>query len=113
MMRIHAGLKHLFVLALASVACTLSVWAVAPSTTETAVANGDTRTLHFYHTHTGESIDATFRVDGHYDQAVLDKLNHFLRDWRNDDQTVMDPRLFDTLWEVYRTAGAGDTPIQI
>jgi uncharacterized protein YcbK (DUF882 family) len=113
MMRIRAGLKHLLVLALASVACTLSLWAAAPSTTETAVANGDTRTLHFYHTHTGESIDATFRVDGHYDQAVLNKLNHFLRDWRNDDQTVMDPRLFDTLWEVYRTAGAGDTPIQI
>ncbi len=85
---------------------------LAPSSTETAVANGDTRTIHFYHTHTGESIDATFRVDGHYDQAVLRQLNHFLRDWRNNDETNMDPRLFDTLWEVYRTAGATQ-PIQI
>lgn len=77
-----------------------------PSSTETAVANGDTRTLHLYHTHTGETIDATFRVNGHYDQDVLRQLNHFLRDWRNNDEHVMDPRLFDALWEAYRTAGA-------
>ena len=83
-----------------------------PSSTETAAANGDTRTIHLYHTHTGESIDATFRVDGHYDPAVLRQLNHLLRDWRNNDEIAMDPRLFDTLWEVYRTAGATQ-PIQI
>jgi uncharacterized protein YcbK (DUF882 family) len=77
-----------------------------PSSTETAVANGDTRTLNLYHSHTGESIQATFRVNGAYDPAVLQKLNYFLRDWRNNDQTRMDPRLFDVIWEVYRTAGA-------
>lgn len=78
----------------------------AASSTETAVANGDTRTLNLYHSHTGESIQATFRVNGAYDPAVLASLNHFLRDWRNNDQTRMDPRLFDVIWEVYRTAGA-------
>ncbi|VTZ52230.1 conserved hypothetical protein [Methylocella tundrae] len=76
------------------------------SSTETAVANGDTRTLNLYHSHTGESIQATFRVNGSYDPAVLAQLNHFLRDWRNNDETHMDPRLFDVIWEVYRTAGA-------
>ncbi|ACK51094.1 protein of unknown function DUF882 [Methylocella silvestris BL2] len=78
----------------------------AGSSTETAEANGDTRTLNLYHSHTGESIQATFRVNGSYDPAVLEKLNYFLRDWRNNDRTRMDPRLFDTVWEVYRTAGA-------
>ncbi len=78
----------------------------ASSSTETAEANGDARTLYLYHSHTGESIQATFRVNGSYDQAVLAQLNHFLRDWRNDDETHMDPRLFDVIWEVYRTAGA-------
>ncbi len=82
------------------------------SSTQTAVANGDTRTIHLFHTHSGESIDATYRVDGHYDPAVLRQLNHFLRDWRNNDEINMDPRLFDTLWEVYRTAGANE-PIQV
>lgn len=77
-----------------------------PSQTQTAVANGDTRTLNLYHSHTGESISATFRVNGVYDTAVLEKLNWFLRDWRNNDTTRMDPRLFDVVWEVYRTAGA-------
>ncbi len=77
-----------------------------PSSTETAVANGDTRPLNLYHSHTHESIQATFRVNGAYDSAVLQKLNYFLRDWRNNDQTRMDPRLFDVIWEVYRTAGA-------
>ncbi|WP_084144008.1 DUF882 domain-containing protein [Methylocapsa acidiphila] len=79
-----------------------------PSSTETAVANGDTRTLSLYHSHTGESIDATFRVNGAYDPAVLEKLNWFLRDWRNNDRTKMDPRLFDVVWETYRSAGANE-----
>lgn len=84
----------------------------AASSTETAVANGDTRSLDLYHSHTGESIHATFRVNGAYDPAVLEKLNYFLRDWRNNDVTHMDPRLFDTVWEVYRTAGATQ-PIEV
>jgi uncharacterized protein YcbK (DUF882 family) len=77
-----------------------------PSATETAVANGDTRTIYLHHAHRNESIAATYRVNGHYDTAVLQQLNHFLRDWRNDDEINMDPRLFDVVWEVYRTAGA-------
>ena len=90
-----------------SVACVFPC-VVAPTSTETAVANGDTRVLHLFHTHTGETIDATFRVDGHYDADVLRQLNHFLRDWRNDDEIRMDPRLFDAVWEAYRSAGATD-----
>jgi len=85
---------------------------LAPSSTETAIANGDTRTLSLHHSHTGESIEATFRVNGSYDPAVLEKLNWFLRDWRNDDHIKMDPRLFDVVWETYRTAGASE-PIVI
>ncbi|WP_374307261.1 DUF882 domain-containing protein [Methylocella sp.] len=90
----------------AAAAAGLAVTLAAGSSTETAEANGDTRTLYLLHSHTGETIAATFRVNGSYDPAVLAQLNHFLRDWRNDDQTRMDPRLFDVVWEVYRTAGA-------
>lgn len=86
--------------------------ALAPGQTQTAVANGDTRTISLYHTHTGESITATFRVNGSYDSAVLDKLNNFLRDWRNNDTIKMDPRLFDTVWETYRESGSRE-PIHI
>lgn len=85
---------------------------VMPGETEDAVANGDTRTIQLYHVHTKESISATYLVNGSYDQAVLDKLNWFLRDWRRDEPTKMDPRLFDTIWEVYRESGSRQ-PIEV
>lgn len=73
---------------------------------QTAVANGDTRTLSMHHSHTGEDITVTFKRNGRYDDAGLDRLNHFLRDWRNDQKTRMDPRLFDVVWEVYQEVDA-------
>ncbi|MDX7949963.1 DUF882 domain-containing protein [Lichenihabitans sp. Uapishka_5] len=85
---------------------------VMPGETEDAVANGDTRTIQLYHVHTKESITATYLVNGAYDQAVLEKLNWFLRDWRRDEPTKMDPRLFDTIWEVYRESGSHQ-PIEV
>ena len=45
-------------------------------------------------------------VNGIYDQAVLDKLNWFCRDWRLNEPTKMDPHLFDIIWEVYRESGS-------
>ena len=85
---------------------------MTPTSTQTAVANGDTRTLYLAHAHTGETITATFRVNGSYDPAVLNKLNHFLRDWRIDAVIKMDPRLFDVVWETHRGAGS-TSPIRI
>jgi len=83
--------------------------ALFPGSTETCIANGDTRTIYLFHSHTKESIAATYRVNGQFDSAALEKLNWFLRDWRTDDPTKMDPRLFDVVWETYRTAG-GNSP---
>ncbi|MFO1125126.1 MAG: DUF882 domain-containing protein [Methylocystis sp.] len=81
--------------------------------TETAVANGDTRTINLYHAHTHESISATYLVNGQYDSNVLQQLNWFLRDWRRDEPTNMDPRLFDVVWETYRSAGVGDQVVHV
>ena len=50
--------------------------------------------------------------DGQYDPAVLQKLNWFLRDWRREEATKMDPKLFDTIWEVYRESGS-QQPIEV
>jgi uncharacterized protein YcbK (DUF882 family) len=77
-----------------------------------ATADGDTRTLSFHHTHSGEDLTVTFKRYGRYDEAALKKLNHFLRDWRSQDSTTMDRRLFDIVWEVYRDVDAKQ-PIQI
>jgi uncharacterized protein YcbK (DUF882 family) len=80
--------------------------------TQTLVANGDTRTLNMIHRHTGEEILVTFKRNGRYDQDALNKINWFLRDWRSDEPTRMDPHLFDIVWEVYRSVG-GQSPINV
>ncbi|WP_291684032.1 DUF882 domain-containing protein [Bradyrhizobium sp.] len=77
-----------------------------------AAALNETRTLSFHHTHSGEDLTVTFKRDGRYDEEALKQINHFLRDWRSQDQTVMDRHLFDVLWEVYRDVD-GKKPIQI
>jgi uncharacterized protein YcbK (DUF882 family) len=71
-----------------------------------AVADGDTRTISMHHLHTGESITITYKRDGRYDEAALNKLNWFLRDWRENKATRMDPHLIDLVWDVYRDVDA-------
>jgi uncharacterized protein YcbK (DUF882 family) len=80
--------------------------------TQDAVANGDTRTLTIHHTHTKETAQITFRRNGRYDPQALEQLNWLLRDWRLDEPTRMDPRLFDIVWEVYREVGSSE-PIHV
>jgi uncharacterized protein YcbK (DUF882 family) len=77
-----------------------------------ATALNETRTLSFHHTHSDEDLTVTFKRDGRYDEEALKALNHYLRDWRSQEQTVMDRHLFDILWEVYRDVD-GKKPIQI
>jgi uncharacterized protein YcbK (DUF882 family) len=77
-----------------------------------ASAVGDSRTLTFHHTHSDENLTVTFKRNGRYDDEALAKINHFLRDWRSQDKTTMDRRLFDILWEVYRDVD-GKQPINI
>ena len=79
---------------------------------QNAAAEGDTRTLTFHHLHTNEDITITFKRNGRYDEAALKKLDWFMRDWRKEQSTHMDPHLFDILWQVYREVGATQ-PIQV
>ncbi len=80
--------------------------AITAGQTQTAIANGDTRSLSIYFTHTREKLDITFKRNGRYDPEAIKKLSWLLRDWRRNEATKMDPRLFDIVWEVYRDVGA-------
>jgi uncharacterized protein YcbK (DUF882 family) len=73
---------------------------------QNAVADGDTRTITMHHVHTDENITITYKRDGRYDEAALDKLNWFLRDWRRGKEIRMDSQLIDLLWEVQRETGS-------
>jgi uncharacterized protein YcbK (DUF882 family) len=79
---------------------------------QTATANGDTRTITFHHIHLKEDTTITFKVNGRYDEAALQKVSYALRDWRTGQPTKMDPHLIDALWEVYRATGARE-PIHV
>jgi uncharacterized protein YcbK (DUF882 family) len=71
-------------------------------------AAGDTRSLKLYFIHTGEKAVITYKRNGRFDPKGLEQLNRFLRDWRKNQPTKMDPRLFDLIWEVYRQSGSRD-----
>lgn len=79
----------------------LSVLLLAPGT-----ARAETRTLNIEFVHTGERASITFKRNGRYDPKGLKQLNYILRDWRRNEPTKMDPRLFDLVWEVYRQSRA-------
>lgn len=73
---------------------------------------GEKRTLALHFDHTGEDLMITYKDGDRYIPQALERLNTFLRDWRRNEPTEMDPKLFDLVWSVYRDVGATQ-PIHI
>lgn len=69
-------------------------------------ADASSRSLKLYYLHTGEKATITYKRNGKFIPAGLNRLNRFLRDWRRNEPTKMDPNLFDLVWEVYRQSGS-------
>ena len=69
-------------------------------TSETSAPPAPEYRLRFYHTHTGERLDIVYRRGDTYLPEALDKLDHYLRDYRTGDVHHFDPRLFDLLHEL-------------
>ncbi len=76
-----------------------------------AVANAS-RSLRFLHTHTGETLSATYFDGSGYDPAVLGAVNHLLRDFRTGEEHVIDPPLLDLLHRLQSRADY-DAPFEI
>jgi uncharacterized protein YcbK (DUF882 family) len=91
---------------LASIALACSL--VTPGMAPPVEAAGQTRTLKLYFIHTKEKAQITFKRNGRYDSKGLQEINRFLRDWRRNEPTKMDPRLLDLIWEVYQKSGSRD-----
>lgn len=75
-------------------------------------AGGETRTLSMVHVHTGEKLTITYKKNGRYIPSAMTRINHFLRDWRKNKPTTMDPRTVDLMWELYADLGS-KVPIRI
>ncbi len=56
------------------------------------------RTISLVNANTSETLSVTYWSDGAYHRHALDRLNRFLRDSQNNQQTEMDPLLFDVVW---------------
>ena len=95
-----------FVAATLVTICLTGTFAVQPALAATE------RALYLYYTHTKETSRIVFKRNGQYVQSGLNELNQFLRDWRRNEPTKMDPRLFDLIWEVYQEVG-GSQPINV
>ena len=67
------------------------------------------RSLSLLNVNSSETLTITYWSDGAYHRDSLDKLNQFLRDSKNSDQTEMDPLVFDVLWHTMQQAGFAGT----
>ena len=77
-----------------------------------ATASAEDRTLSLYEIHTKETLTVTYKRDGRFDEDALKKINHFMRDWRTDDEIKMDRELVDLVWTLHTSLGSQE-PIHL
>jgi uncharacterized protein YcbK (DUF882 family) len=67
------------------------------------------RSLTLLNVNSQETLTVTYWSDGAYRRDALNQLNHFLHDSKTNEQTEMDPLLFDVLWHTMNLCGFGGT----
>jgi uncharacterized protein YcbK (DUF882 family) len=58
---------------------------------------GDIRKIKMYSGRTGESIETIYWIEGEYIPEALKEINYFMRDWRFNQTTKIDPRTIDIM----------------
>ncbi|MFN4011792.1 MAG: DUF882 domain-containing protein [Pannonibacter sp.] len=100
-----SGVQRIAALVFVLAALFIGPSVIAP---ELSAAQAETRTLKLYNTHTKERVQITFKKDGRYIPSGLRDANRFLRDWRRNEITNIDPKLLDLVWEVYQQVRGSD-----
>ncbi|HEY3798163.1 MAG TPA: DUF882 domain-containing protein [Caulobacteraceae bacterium] len=62
-----------------------------------ALAGLPARRVAFNNLHTGEKLDVAYWENGAYVPEALGAVNHVLRDWRDNEVHVIEPKLLDLL----------------
>ena len=78
---------------------------IVPDEADALPTTGRKYELKLYHLHTGETIDVVYRIGNVYIPDAMEKLNHFLRDHRTEDQSHYDPHEFDLLHNLMARLG--------
>ncbi len=68
--------------------------------------------LSLYNVHTGEQLAVQYVADGRYDAAALARVNHVLRDWRENAVIDIDPQVIDILATI-QNAAATQAPVYV
>ncbi|PWK62567.1 YcbK family protein [Roseicyclus mahoneyensis] len=63
---------------------------------------GDIRRITMYNGRAGETINMIYWIEGDYIAPALEEINHFMRDWRNDQVHRIDPRTIDIMTAAHR-----------
>jgi uncharacterized protein YcbK (DUF882 family) len=84
----------------------------APALRTLQASTADVRRVWVHNLHTGDKLDAVYYEGGRYVPDALAEAMRVLRDWRNGQEHVMDPRLFDALHGIHEKLGASQ-PFQI
>ena len=84
-----------------------------PEPDEEVPADGQKYSLNLQNLHTGESLNVVYRVGNTYIPEAIEKLNYFLRDHNNDEQSHYDPKEFDLLHNVMAKLGRVNREIDI
>lgn len=58
---------------------------------------GDIRRISAYSGRTGESLNTIYWIDGDYIPEAMAEINRFMRDWRENRATRIDPRTIDII----------------
>jgi uncharacterized protein YcbK (DUF882 family) len=64
------------------------------------VINSPERAVALYNTHTGESVNAVYWVQGQYLPEAMSAVDRVLRDHRTDEIKPIDPQLLDLLYAI-------------
>ncbi len=72
----------------------------------TLLARLEERKLSFYHTHTFKELSLVYFRNGRYIPKALNKINHFLKDFRTGDIHPIDVALLDLLHDIRKAAGS-------
>lgn len=70
------------------------------------IGKTDYRALAFDNLHTGEKLKIDYWVEGRYVPDALKNINHLLRDYRNGEVHVIEPKLLDALNLLHRRMGS-------
>lgn len=66
----------------------------------------ESRELAFYCVHTGEQLNIDYFVGGRYEPEALERIDHLLRDYHNDEICQIDPRVLNQLFDLRRALGS-------